>query len=320
MRLDSVVIDNKFEYPIEVQTIIGVNVQFVQPKALTWIIDDPTICSIEDGVLKGLANGKTFVVGQLGNARDTLGVIVEIEEEMVNLMLLNEEETADWTVKSSSNLKWKTTYHPATTEDNAKLTFTYSTQRAPYVQLTAGMRIYSLPKKIAFTFNPNEALFSDVILEIKANNAKTATSVVFDNITPNKEQTLVVDLDKVFGDDIAIYPLVLSYIKFNINTSIEKIDHEVDIKSLQLIYDNNVVVEYDNFSVIDKLVVYPNPATDYFIIEGNIGDEVRIYNLDGICVSRWAMNSAQCIIDASVLSAGTYIVKSGESSCKVIIK
>lgn len=320
MRLDSVVIDNKFEYPIEVQTIIGVNTQFIQPKALTWTIDDPTICSIEDGVLKGLANGKTFVVGQLGVAKDTLGVIVEIEEEMVNLMLLDEDETADWTVKSSSNSKWKTTYHPATEEDNAKLTFTYSTQRAPYVQLTAKMRIYSLPKKIAFTFNPNAALFSDVILEIKANNAKTATSVAFDNIMPNKEQTLVVDLDKVFGDDIAIYPLVLSYIKFNINTSIEAIDHVIDIKSLQLIYDNNVVVEYDNFSLVNGLVVYPNPATDYFIVEGNVGDEVKIYNLEGTCVCQCTMYNAQCIIDASVLSAGTYIVKSGEFSCKVIIK
>lgn len=316
MRLDSVVIDNKFEYPIEVQTIIGINTQFVQPKALTWAIDDPAICSIKDGVLKGLANGKTFVIGQLGEAKDTLGVIVEIEDEMVNLMLLNEEETADWTVKSSSNSKWKTTYYPATAEDNAKLTFTYSTQRAPYVQLTTGMRIYSLPKKIAFTFNPNVALFSDVILEIKANNAKTATSVKFDNIIPNKEQTLVVDLDNVFSDDIAIYPLVLSYIKFNINTSIEKIDHVVDIKSLQLIYDNNVVVEYDDFSVMDKLAVYPNPATDYLIVEHFSDELVQIYDINGMLM----LESNQKIINVESLSSGTYIVKSGNVFCKVIIK
>ena len=321
MRLDSVVIDNEFEYPIEVQTIIGVNTQFVQPKALTWTIDNPTICSIEDGVLKGLANGKTFVVGQLGEAKDTLGVIVEIAEEKVDLMLLNADETVDWSVKSSSNSKWKTTFVPSTVEDNAKLTFTYSTQRAPYVQLNAGMRIFSLPKKIAFTFNPNRALFSDVTFEVKANNERTSTSVKFDDIIPNKEQTLVVDLSKIFDvNDIAIYPLTLSYIKFNINTSIEKVDHEVDIKSLQLIYDNDFVVEIDDITKANGLIVYPNPATDYIVIEGNIGEEVRIYDLEGRVVKEFIMCNTQCTIDASVLIAGTYIVKSGSASCKVIIK
>ena len=321
MRLDSVVIDNEFEYPIEVQTIIGVNTQFVQPKALTWTIDDPTICSIEDGVLKGLTKGKTFVVGQLGEAKDTLSVIVEIAEEQVDLMLLNAEETADWAVKSSSNSKWKTTFHPATEEENAKLTFTYSTQRAPYVQLTTGMRVYSLPKKIAFTFNPNAALFSDVTFEVKANNERTSTSVKFDEIIPNKEQTLVVDLSKTFDvNDIAIYPLTLSYIKFNINTSIEKIDHEVDIKSLQLIYDEDFIVEIEDITRANQLMVYPNPASDYIVIEGNIGEEVRIYDLEGRVVKECTMHNAKCTIDASILSAGTYIVKSGSASCKVIIK
>ena len=321
MRLDSVVIDNEFEYPIEVQAIIGVNTQFVQPKALTWTVDDPTICSVEDGVLKGLTNGKTFVVGQLGEAKDTLGVIVEIPENSVDLMLLNTEETADWTVKSSSNSKWKTTFHPATDEENAKLTFTYSTQRAPYVQLNAGMRIYSLPKKIALTFNPNAALFSDVIFEIKANNERTATSVKFENITSNKEQTLVADLSKSFDvNDIAIYPLVLSFIKFNINTSIEKTDHVVDIKSLQLIYDNDFVVEIDDITKANNLIVYPNPATDYIIVEGKEGDVVSVYDLDGKCITQCTIYNAKCTIDASSLKAGTYIIKSNTASCKVIIK
>ena len=321
MRLDSVVIDDEFEYPIEVQTIIGVNTQYVQPKALTWTIDDPTICAIEEGVLKGLANGKTFVVGQLGEAKDTLGVIVEIAENPVDLMLLNAEETADWTAKSSSNSKWKTTFLPATEEDNAKLTFTYSALRAPYVQLNSAMRIYSLPKKIVFTFNPNAALFNDVTFEVKANNERTSTSVKFDEITSNKEQTLVVDLAKTFDiNDIAIYPLTLSYIKFNINTSIEKTDHVVDIKSLQLIYDNDFVVEIDDITKANELMVYPNPATDYLVVEGKVGDVVRVYDLEGKTLYQCTMHNAQCTIDASSFTAGTYIIKSNTAFCKIIIK
>ena len=67
-------------------------------------------------------------------------------------------------------------------------------------------------------------------------------------------------------------------------------------------------------------MVYPNPATDYIVVESNIGEEVKIYDLDGRLVKESTMHNAQCIIDASILTAGTYIVKSGSASCKVIIK
>ncbi|MBQ5925514.1 MAG: phosphodiester glycosidase family protein, partial [Paludibacteraceae bacterium] len=131
IRLDSVLIDAKREYPIEVQSIIGVNTQFIQPKALTWTVDNPEICNVQDGILTGLVNGETFVVGQLGEEKDTLKVIVEIPEGPSYVIDLNETTIASWEVKSSSNKKWETTLVSATTEDNAKITFTYSAMRQP---------------------------------------------------------------------------------------------------------------------------------------------------------------------------------------------
>ena len=312
VRLDSVVVDQDIDYPIEVLS----GDMLVNPAALDWTIDNPEIVSVdENGLMNGLQNGRTVVRCELDGKQDSLVVISEINEAIMTA------ETADWTVKSSSNSKWKTTFHPATEEENAKLTFTYSTQRAPYVQLSAAMRIYSLPKKIAFTFNPNAALFSDVTFEVKANNERTSTSVKFYDITPNKEQTLVVDLAKVFNvDDMIIYPLTLSYIKFNINTAIEKTDHVVDIKSLQLIYDNDFVVEIDDITKANDLMVYPNPATDYIVVEGKEGDVVRVYDLEGKCITQCTMHNAKCTIDVSQWSVGSYIIKSNTASCKVIIK
>jgi hypothetical protein len=87
-----------------------------------------------------------------------------------------------------------------------------------------------------------------------------------------------------------------------------------------LIYDNDFVVEIDDITKANGLIVYPNPASDYIVIEGNIGEEVRIYDLEGRVVKEFIMCNTQCTIDASVLIAGTYIVKSGGASCKVIIK
>jgi hypothetical protein len=127
-------IDGVREYPIEVQSIIGINTQFIQPKALSWTVEDPTICSVVDGVLTGVSNGSTLVVGQLGESKDTLKVVVEIPESNVGTMLLSEVDVATWEVKAASK-KWNAALIPATDTDNAKLTFSYSVQRNPYIQL-----------------------------------------------------------------------------------------------------------------------------------------------------------------------------------------
>ena len=321
IRLDSVLIDGVREYPIEVQSIIGINTQFIQPKALSWTVEDPTICSVVDGVLTGVSNGSTLVVGQLGESKDTLKVVVEIPESNVGTMLLSEADVATWEVKAASK-KWNTALIPATDTDNAKLTFSYSVQRNPYIQLTTNMRLYSLPKVISFTFNPNTAKFSNVMFAVKANNKPLATYVEFGDIESNKEQTIQLKIADILesANDIAIYPLMLEYIKFNISTAIEKIDHEVDIMKLQLIYSDDFIVEIEDIAQVNKLLVYPNPATDYIIVEANIGEEVRIYDLEGRVIKECTMHNAQCTIDASILTAGTYIVKSGSASCKVIIK
>ena len=97
-------------------------------------------------------------------------------------------------------------------------------------------------------------------------------------------------------------------------------DHVVDIKSLQLIYDEDLIVEIEDVTRANQLMVYPNPASDYIVVEGAEGDVVHVYDLEGRVVKECTMQNAKCTIDASILSAGTYIVKCGGASCKVIIK
>ena len=311
MRLDSVVVDQNVDYPIEVLS----GDMLVNPAAFDWTIDNPDIVAIdENGFMNGLQNGRTIVRCDLDGKQDSLLVISEINEPMLDIDL------EGWKVKSSST-KWNATLQPATSECNAKLTFSYTSARAPYIQLVSNLRLYSLPKKVAFTFNPNEALFDNVTISVKANNANRAIFVEYLDVKQNKEQTFMIDLVDVMGDDdIAIYPLVLSSIKFNINTDMEKKNHVVDIKSLQLIYDENFVVEIDDITKANELIVYPNPAKDYIIVEGKEGDEVRVYDLEGKVLSQFIIHNAKFIINTSSWKVGTYIIKSNSASCKVIIK
>ena len=312
VRLDSVIVDQDIDYAIEVLS----GDMLVNPAALAWTIDDPTVVAIdENGVMNGLQNGRTIVRCELGGKEDSLLVISEINEPKMPIAM------DEFKIKAAST-KWNTTLIPASETDNAKLTFSYSVQRNPYIQLTTDMRLYSLPKAISLTFNTNTAKFSSVMFAVKANNKPTTTYIEKDNIQSGVDQTIELEFADVLNTatDISTYPLVLDYIKFNISTEIEKMDHVVDIKSLQLIYGEDFIVEIEDVTCANQLMVYPNPATDYMIIEGVEGEEVCIYNLEGQCLGQFTMHDAKCTIDASVLPAGTYIVKSGSASCKVIIK
>ena len=311
IRLDSVIVDQDINYAIEVLS----GDMLVNPAALTWSIDDPTIVDIDgNGVMNGLQNGRTMVRCALDGNEDSLLVVSEINEQKMPIAL------DDFKIKAAST-KWNTTLVPATETDNAKLTFSYSVQRNPYIQLNADMRLYSLPKAISLTFNPNTAKFSGIMFAVKANNDPLITYVELGNIEADKEQTLTLEFADILKTpkDISIYPLILEYIKFNISTEIEKMDHVVDIKALQLIYDE-IVVEIENIVTNRGLVVYPNPASDYIVVEGREGEFVSIYDLSGKCVYQSTMKGAQCTIDSSVLSAGTYVVKCGSASCKIIVK
>ena len=81
-----------------------------------------------------------------------------------------------------------------------------------------------------------------------------------------------------------------------------------------------MIVEVGNVMNSTQLLVYPNPTSDYIIVDANIGDDICIYNLDGQCLYQSVVTNAQLTINISSLSSGTYIVKSGSASCKVIIK
>ncbi|HRD39112.1 MAG TPA: T9SS type A sorting domain-containing protein, partial [Bacteroidia bacterium] len=62
----------------------------------------------------------------------------------------------------------------------------------------------------------------------------------------------------------------------------------------------------------EKLTVYPNPATEYFVLNGNISGEsltVNIYDVTGKIIISHSTSSNQEIIDISELAKGTYFVE-----------
>ena len=62
----------------------------------------------------------------------------------------------------------------------------------------------------------------------------------------------------------------------------------------------------------ERLIVYPNPATDRLTVEATgLDEKVRLYNLLGRLVSRASLSSGKASLDVSRLPAGVYVVQVG---------
>ena len=212
IRLDSVICDALHPYKIEVQGEIGNNTVEVLADALDWVSLDPSVAAVsENGVLTGVANGRTQVVGTLGEFADT--IIVDVELPEANQITWDDFRNADsWEVKSSPTSFKAALSVPEEATAPVNLTFTYGSGRNPFIQLSKDSLLYSKPEKILVPMT-TDAVFEKVIIMIRANNSNTTDQVTFLNPKANEENILEIDVKERFGDDVAIYPLHFLSIK-----------------------------------------------------------------------------------------------------------
>ena len=236
IRLDSVLLDNKVTYPIEVQTEVGGNVFNLYPGAMKWEVADPSVCTVNEGVVKGLRNGTTIVTGRLGNFTDQLKVHIEIADKPA--LTARAFTDATWKVTHSANLK---SVVNAPTSDAVKTTFTYKAGRNPYVAYNNDFSLYGLPDSIRLTFNAGETNISKLSFRFKENNGGMATiNKEFKGFKKNKDNTISLALADLMDhpNDRAAYPLHFNFMQFSINGSGMTSDkgYDITIKEFVLVY------------------------------------------------------------------------------------
>lgn len=236
LRLDSVIVSTGWEYKIEINGELD-NKQFeMLPSAFTWVVDDPMICQVEEGIVKGLKNGLTSVHGTIGDITLHLIVKVETPEQSPYLWesMINIEDR--WTLKTTSS-NWKTTF-AANSEGITELYINYSGGRAPHVTLEADSLLYSTPYAMEFRFTPQGNLIEKVTFTLNRANDKENYIYTAQNLVADEKTNVYVDFDELFGvkGDHAIYPISLKTIKFTINSSATKQEYRIPIEGIYLHY------------------------------------------------------------------------------------
>lgn len=233
IRLDSVLCDAAHPYTVEVQGTVGNATIDLLASALTWTSQDPEVATVDEtGAVVGVKNGSTWVVGQLGDFKDT--ILVNVEIPTAHKMIWDDFRVVEnWTLKGSSGFN-PTLSVPEDASAPVNMLFNYKSARSPYVQFAREAPIYSRPDTIRIPMH-TDAIFSKIYATVRANNAIQGINIT---IEPNQagDVTLDIPVKECFGTDVAIYPLHFELVKMFLNTSTEVGEHYVTLPGIQLLY------------------------------------------------------------------------------------
>ena len=316
-RLDSVLVDQRSNYPIQVQTTIGINTMNVLPAALSWTIRDPEICSInENGQLTGLKNGSTMVIGSLGDFKDSLKVTVQIPTS--GRMIGDNFNIENWTLNASTplNAVLNTQNLPANWTHGAAVNYVYTSTRAPFIKLLRNAPMYGLPDTLKLVVNVGDINISKALLSLRANNASSFVSKEFTVIPKNTDTELSVAMSELFdATDIAIYPVWFDNINFYLGTQTAGQAYTLALKEIVLCYKGIEISGLPSV-LLSQYEVFPNPLEGNTLnirIKNNDAKllQAQLFHLNGQCVASQQLNPMNGIATFKIgkLPAGNYFLK-----------
>ena len=323
IRIKPILIDATREYAMEVTATIGEEVYTYNPASIKWTVENEEVVSIdENGVLRGLKEGSSMVVGVIGDFVDTTNVTVEI----ASAPIITPSDMLGWTIKGSSGIT-----KGALAEDGT-LSFTYGSPRAATIQMSKEIRYYSLPDKLWLEFTPtvnikgvNIDLRTPQHTKINKLELKPATGDVWEAGKTHRIELPISEL----GDpaDLILYPLSLHYINFTIETnSAYKGEQSIKISELSAEYNNYASVESITIGEGGGVKIYPNPVSNgmFTVSTTKVMKKVEVYSITGVKAVSKIVNDNVVTIDASSLVSGLYLVQieteNSTSISKLIVK
>ena len=324
IRLDKILIDNKREYPIEVQAVVNEENMPINPKALSWTSADASIATVgeSDGVLRGVANGQAVITGTVGSFVGTTLVSVEIPTGEV-MPIAADPNVDEWTTKMVGGTGLTMTAF----ENGMKFNYTGNgSARGAYLQAEKSCKVWSLPEKLRVRVNPGDATVKKVSSTISDayGNVYSSWAYTTTELPKNTLSTFDIDLtENIDITDIGVYPITVNTLRLDLGASAKNTDFEIQVPGFEAVYGNG------DGSVstvtLDGTKVYPNPvkAGEAFTVAAEGKAAVSVYSLSGALVKQVAANGTTAIATDG-MQAGMYLVRiatnGNTTTAKLIVK
>lgn len=323
IRIPNLLIDAAKEYPIEVTASIGANTYDYDPATIDWTIADPNVVTIENGVLRGLAEGSTEVTGKIGSFEDKMNVTVEIASQQY----LSLTDKTGWKLANTG-------VTGSVMDENGTVSFKHGVSRnVSSLKLTKEVPFYSIPDKIWLTFESSLPV-TEIVTDIRYVGARTNNATITNegsSFDSGKEYKVEVPLELLMENpaDLANYPLTFNAVtfKFPTDSSLKGQSHTVRLADIEGEYASNTGVEVvaspENGAYAS---VYPNPVTDGIVTvnASSLINQVAIYSVSGALMGRYPIGDRQATINVGSLQRGIYIVAvqtvNGVNTTRLIVK
>ena len=194
--------------------------------------------------------------------------------------------------------------------------------RGAYISVDRRVDVWSLPEGLRISVNPGEVSMKKVSVTAMNALGELASSWAFTETELPKNQVSTFNLSfKDIWDlnDIAIYPITITTLRFDLGTSSKGTAYEIQVPTYAAVYTDPSGVNEVVSSGTVKL--YPNPVAAGMPVQLGMTADVEVYNLNGTLVS------SQKAVDAIItetLTAGIYVVRivDGDkiATTKLIIK
>ncbi len=322
IRLDSILVDNRKPYEIEITSQIGHNTIYVPGYVPTWTVEDETICTVnKKGELLGVKNGRTIVKAELGDFTDEVIVNVEIPTMEEHVWEDFNANTESWKISSTSGFNPTFVGTPEASRPTSALQFTFNAGRLPFILLEKEAPLYGLPDSVRLCFR-TDADITSVVLALRVNYEKNSVfkTKEFTNIPKDKDVVLSVAPEEMFGStDRANYPLWTNSIRFNIAQTTTKGTHNIVWRGVVLYYDG-VEVNYLDNTLMPQWQVYPNPVTDGYlqVTNAEAGTVLQFCDLQGRELLRQVLTADKAQIDIQAYPAGQYLLTIDNQTVKII--
>lgn len=322
-RLDTVVLDNRTDYLIEVMATTARGALPISPLALTWTVENPEICEVVVGKIRALSNGTTIVTGQIDGI--TRHMVARVEIPLSPVILVENTEYSNWTMAVAAQYRADAQLNeenlPAHWEHGIAVNFIHRTGAGPSIRLTNQTPLFGLPDTIRIVMNAGEIAINSVNVSLRANNSNRLVPSRTTSFPTNQDFSIDLVLDALFDmSDHGIFPIWFDNINFTLIASGMTAGraYTLAIKEIQLIYAGLLQTNIPFVGASPaSFFIFPNPAANgvlHLQLRENTSQTVRteIYNLQGKMLSREVhgiYNGFPLSLSIQHLSAGAYFLQ-----------
>ncbi len=139
----------------------------IDPGSLTWTAEPEGIVSLDDGMVRGIANGSTTLRGSVGDLSFEIDVEVELSEPQATVFACSDPSAIGLTASSTlKNLTYSTEDLPANCTEGIALDFDLSAGRSSTIKISPSQRLYSLPDSISLSMSDPGSLVTKVTFAV----------------------------------------------------------------------------------------------------------------------------------------------------------